>query len=135
MLTLCDADTFETPKAVVSPRTTDKMSYAELEAALSASFDTKASEVYARCNFQQCNQLLGESNSVSQTTLKNLLADCDFVVTASVAVPAVEVAPSSEDSAAPFVCVEISVSARSTTLPMNIMLRDRFVRGTNDGMF
>lgn len=102
--------------------------------ALNAHFDPNYSEVYARCNSQQHNQLPGESLSGCVAVPKKLSADCNFGVTATVAAPTVEAAASGGDPAVPFRHVETSVSPRSTMLLLDLMLHDRFVYGINDRM-
>lgn len=85
-------------------------------------------------NCQQHSQLSGESLPNYVATLNKLSADSNFGVTTTVATPAVGAAAFGRDPTAPFRRVEASVSPRYTALPMDIMLRYRFVCGVNAGM-
>lgn len=127
---LCGAETFEIAKAVVSLWAPSKVAFAKLAAALGAHYEPKPSEIYSRCKFQQREQLLGESLSNYVAALKHLAADCNFGVTATLAVRTAE---HSGDYTAAAEHVQLSVLIRSTFL-RDIMLHDRFVCGISDGM-
>lgn len=131
LLTLCGPETFEIARGIVSPRTPAEVSLAELVAALGIHFDSKPSEVYNRCNFQQRNQLPDESLADYAAALKKLAEVCNFELTATAAAPGQEIGYCTGEHVS--VTEYMNASPKNTTtLPMDIMLRDRFVCGIND---
>ncbi|XP_037507352.1 uncharacterized protein LOC119383342 [Rhipicephalus sanguineus] len=112
LLTLCGPETFETVRALVAPKSPGEVPYEEIVQTLAAHYDPRPSELYCRCKFQRRDQQPGESIAVYVAALRKLAADCNFGVGAL---------PAAEATA--------TTAAATTALPLDIMLRDRFVCG------
>lgn len=120
LLTLCGEQTYDTVCALIQPRTPAAVDYDDIVAALQEHYDPRPSEVYCRARFQRRDQLEGEKVAEYVAALKKLAADCNFgTLTATAAATAQE----GGSTATP---------ANTTMLPLDVMLRDRFVCGLRD---
>lgn len=104
LLTLCGEQTYDIVCALVQPKQPNQVSYEDIVKMLKAHFDPQPSEVFCRARFQRRDQKHDETVSDYVTALKKLAADCNFGTSADTA-------------------------ANPTMLPMDVMLRDRFVCG------
>ncbi|XP_042147940.1 uncharacterized protein LOC121836796 [Ixodes scapularis] len=125
LLTLCGAETFETVRALVAPRTPGDVSFEELVSALRTHFDPQPSEIYGRYKFQRQDQQQGESISSYVAALKKLAADCNFGIVTTATTTAVSITDSSGQAAT-------TTPVHITKLPLDVMLRDRFVCAVKD---
>lgn len=105
LLTLCGEQVYETVCTFVHPKVLTTVSYDELVAALMAHFDLCPFQVDNCKLFQRRDQLSGESVSAYIMALWNLAADCKFGTPN----------PTTQ------------LYTKSTMLPLNAMLQDRFV--------
>ncbi|XP_037521015.1 uncharacterized protein LOC119397663 [Rhipicephalus sanguineus] len=120
LLTLCGEQTYDTVCALIQPRTPATVDYDDIVAALQEHYDPRPSEVYCRARFQRRDQLEGEKVAEYVAALKKLAADCNFgTLTATTSAAAQE----GGSTATP---------ANTTMLPLDVMLRDRFVCGLRD---
>ncbi|XP_077520040.1 uncharacterized protein LOC144129845 [Amblyomma americanum] len=117
LLTLCGEQTYDTVCALIQPSTPAAVSYDDIVAALQKHYDPRPSEVYSRARFQRRDQLEGETVSAYIAELKRLAAHCNFGTL-------ITTATGQERDAAS--------SANPTMLPLDVMLRDRFVCGLCD---
>ncbi|KAK8784126.1 hypothetical protein V5799_009508, partial [Amblyomma americanum] len=117
LLTLCGEQTYDTVCALIQPSTPAAVSYDDIIAALQKHYDPRPSEVYSRARFQRRDQLEGETVSAYIAALKRLAAHCNFGTL-------ITTATGQERDAAS--------SANPTMLPLDVMLRDRFVCGLCD---
>ncbi|KAM7287649.1 uncharacterized protein ISCGN_031340 [Ixodes scapularis] len=104
LLTLCGAETYDVVCALVQPKQPSQVTFDEIVQLLKAHFDPTPSEVFSRARFQRRDQEVGETVSAYVTALKKLAADCNFGTSADQA-------------------------TNPTVLPLEVMLRDRFVCG------
>ncbi|KAK8774288.1 hypothetical protein V5799_011179 [Amblyomma americanum] len=127
LLTLCGAQIYDVVCALLQPKTPDQVSYAEIVAALQAHYDPRPSEVYSRAMFQRRNQLPGESVNDYVAALRKLATSCNFgtlpTATTATATPAEGTASPTQQGA---------TGCNPTLLPLDVMLRDRFVCGLRD---
>ncbi|KAK8773502.1 hypothetical protein V5799_011964, partial [Amblyomma americanum] len=117
LLTLCGEQTYDTVCALIQPSTPAAVSYDDIVAALQKHYDPRPSEVYSRARFQRRDQLVGETVSAYIAALKKLAAHCNFGTLTTTATG------QERDAAS---------SANTTMLPLDVMLRDRFVCGLSD---
>ncbi|KAK8788324.1 hypothetical protein V5799_021900, partial [Amblyomma americanum] len=117
LLTLCGEQTYDTVCALIQPSTPAAVSYDDIVAALQKHYDPRPSEVYSRARFQRRDQLEGETVSAYIAALKKLAAHCNFGTLTTTATG------QERDAAS---------SANPTMLPLDVMLRDRFVCGLCD---
>ncbi|XP_077507188.1 uncharacterized protein LOC144116318 [Amblyomma americanum] len=117
LLTLCGEQTYDTVCALIQPSTPAAVSYDDIVAALQKHYDPRPSEVYSRARFQRRDQLEGETVSAYIAALKKLAAHCNFGTLTTTATG------QERDAAS---------SANTTMLPLDVMLRDRFVCGLSD---
>ncbi|XP_037565992.1 uncharacterized protein LOC119445783 [Dermacentor silvarum] len=104
LLTLCGEQTYDMVCTIVQPKQPNQVSYDDIVEMLKAHFDPQPSEVFCRARFQRRDQRHDETVSDYVTALKRLAAECNFGTSA--------------DNA-----------ANPTILPLEVMLRDRFVCG------
>lgn len=126
LLTLCGAHIYDVVCALLQPKTPDRVSYAEIVAALQAHYDPRPSEVYSRAMFQRRDQLPGESVNDYVAALRKLATSCNFgTLPTATAPPATQAggAASTQQGA---------TDCNPTLLPLDVMLRDRFVCGLRD---
>nr|XP_050024811.1 uncharacterized protein LOC126519239 [Dermacentor andersoni] len=127
LLTLCGAQIYDVVCALLQPKTPDQVSYAEIVAALQAHYDPRPSEVYSRAMFQKRDQLPGESVNDYVAALRKLATSCKFgtlpTATTATATPAEGTASATQQGA---------TGCNPTHLPLDVMLRDRFVCGHRD---
>ncbi|XP_077564530.1 uncharacterized protein LOC144179991 [Haemaphysalis longicornis] len=126
LLTLCGAHIYDVVCALLQPKTPDRVSYAEIVAALQAHCDPRPSEVYSRAMFQRRDQLPGESVNDYVAALRKLATSCNFgTLPTATAPPATQAggAASTQQGATDY---------NPTLLPLDVMLRDRFVCGLRD---
>ncbi|XP_077520001.1 uncharacterized protein LOC144129806 [Amblyomma americanum] len=117
LLTLCGEQTYDTVCALIQPSTPAAVTYDDIVAPLQKHYDPRPSEVYSRAGFQRRDQLEGETVSVYIAALKKLAAHCNFGTLTTTATR------QERDTAS---------SANTTMLPLDVMLRDRFVCGLSD---
>ncbi|KAK8773285.1 hypothetical protein V5799_012182 [Amblyomma americanum] len=117
LLTLCGEQTYDTVCALIQPSTPAAVSYDDIVAALQKHYDPRPSEVYSRARFQRRDQLEGETVSAYIAALKKLAAHCNFGTLTTTATGQER---------------EAASSANTTMLPLDVMLRDRFVCGLSD---
>lgn len=115
LLTLCGPSTYETVRALVAPQKPSEVPFEEIVSRLRDHFDPRPSELYSRCRFQQRDQLPGESITAYVAALKTLAAQCNF------GTPVLADASQGDGS-----------RPQTTMLPLDVMLRDRFVCGLQD---
>lgn len=113
----CGAETFETLRAVVTPRTPGEVLYDQLISLLGSYFDPKPSELFTRCDFQRRGQLIGEFVSKYVASLKTLAVSCNLGVLPIARTPA----SSGDCAAAPM--ESASPLSVNTMLPLYIVLR------------
>ncbi|XP_037521382.1 uncharacterized protein K02A2.6-like [Rhipicephalus sanguineus] len=104
LLTLCGEQTYDVVCALVQPKQPNQVSYDDIVEMLKAHFDPQPSEVFCRARFQRRDQRHDETVSDYVTALKKLAADCNFGTS-------------------------VDAAANPTMLPLDVMLRDRFVCG------
>ncbi|XP_064469696.1 uncharacterized protein K02A2.6-like [Ornithodoros turicata] len=127
LLTRCGPQTFATIRALLAPRSLHDATYQEIVELLRKHYDPQPSEVFSRCKFQRRDQQAGESINTYVTALRKLAADCNFGAASTPTGTAVETAASSTGAG-----TATSPATSSTMLPLDIMLRDRFVCGIKD---
>ncbi|KAK8782608.1 hypothetical protein V5799_016050 [Amblyomma americanum] len=120
LLTLCGPETFETVLALVAPKSRGQVPYDEIVQTLASHYHPRLSELYCRCKFQSGDQQPGEPIASYVAALRKLAAHCNFGVGASSAAEA---------------AAESTTAAVSTALPLDILLRDRFVCGIRNELF
>lgn len=125
LLTLCCGETFENVRALVLPRTPGDVSFEELVSTLRKHFDPRPSELYSLYKFKRRDQQQGELISSYVAALKKLAADCNFGIVTTATTTAVSISSSSGQAA-------MTTAVHATKLPLDVMLRDRFVCGVND---
>lgn len=144
LLTLCGAQTYEVVRALVAPRTPGSVPFDELMAMLQKHFDPRPSELFSRTKFQRRDQQPGESIATYAAALKKLAADCNFGIlatqtaapspgTTGVASAATGTTAGPASADAPGTAITVSPPVPNPTmLPLDVMLRDRFVCGIMD---
>ncbi|XP_077534700.1 uncharacterized protein LOC144146636 [Haemaphysalis longicornis] len=126
LLTLSGAHIYDVVCALLQPKTPDRVSYAEIVAALQPHYDPRPSEVYSRAMFQRRDQLPGESVNDYVAALRKLATSCNFgTLPTATAPPATQAggAASTQQGATDY---------NPTLLPLDVMSRDRFVCGLRD---
>ncbi|XP_037520686.1 uncharacterized protein LOC119397325 [Rhipicephalus sanguineus] len=104
LLTLCGEQTYDVVCALVQSKQPNQVSCDNIVEVLKAHFDPQPSEVFCRARFQRRDQRHDEMVSDYVTALKKLAADCNFGTS-------------------------VDAAANPTMLPLDVMLRDRFVCG------
>lgn len=130
---LCGPTTFESVKALVAPGTPSDYSFEEIVSLLRVHYDPRPSELFSRCKLQRRDQLPRETVAAYVAALKALAAECNFGTLPSQPSsqpPRPSASESSGLSAAMSPAVRPDV--RSTMLPIDVMLRYRFVCGLQD---
>lgn len=149
LLSFCEEDIYEILCGIVLPRTIRDVPYKEIVQLLNERFEAKPSELVGRSQFYRRDQHQGESIDDFVSALKTLAKECNF---GEVSLPETHpnqtvTAPTTtgvETTTAPGLTSTTStttvaatppsttVSSYSTRLPLNVMLRDRFVCGLKD---
>lgn len=141
LLTLCGPETYDIVRALVAPRGPGDVEFEELVTILGAHFDPKPSELYSRYNFQRRDQLPDESINSYVAALKMLAGDCNFGILASATTLVASTTarqPASQQPASQAAPDAVATAAQPATpqwdtkLPLDVMLRDRFVCGIRD---
>ncbi|XP_077543910.1 uncharacterized protein LOC144156018 [Haemaphysalis longicornis] len=126
LLTLCGAHIYDVVCALLQPKTPDRVSYAEIVAALQAHYDPRPSEVYSRAMFQRRDQLPGESVNDYVAALRKLATSCNFGTLPTATTPTATQAGGAASTQ------QGATDYNPTLLPLDVMLRDRFVCGLRD---
>lgn len=134
LLTLCGAETYNTVRALVAPHKPGEVSFNDIMTLLGDHYDPRPSELFCRSKFQRRDQHPGESIACYVAALKKLATDCNFGVLTTATSPTTTAGSS---SAGGTVSAGSSSSggilaSNPTMLPLDVMLRDRFVCGVQD---
>ncbi|XP_064470140.1 uncharacterized protein LOC135384888 [Ornithodoros turicata] len=129
LLTMCGESTYETLKALVAPQLPSEVSYSDIVRCLAEHFDPKPSELLSRFKFHQRNQAPTETIADYVTALRAIARDCGFSISSTVLTPATDRA--SGDSP-PQQQPTTEQRTPSTALPLDVMMRDRFICGIRD---
>ncbi|XP_064475325.1 uncharacterized protein LOC135389189 [Ornithodoros turicata] len=126
LLSQCGERTYHTIRALVHPRLPAEVDYAELVQILSGHFDPKPTELLGRCKFHKRDQLPSESTSQYVTELRSIAKECNF------GTPAATNLQTTAESGDAVARPADPVPALDTSLPLNVMLRDRLICGVRD---
>ncbi|XP_064463655.1 uncharacterized protein K02A2.6-like [Ornithodoros turicata] len=126
LLSQCGERTYQTIRALVHPRLPAEVDYAELVQILSGHFDPKPTELLGRCKFHKRDQLPSESISQYVTELRSIAKECNF------GTPAATNLQTTAESGDAVARPADPVPASDTSLPLNVMLRDRLICGVRD---
>lgn len=153
LLTRCGQDIFATVRALLAPKNLHDVPYEEIVHALQRHFEPKPAELLSRSKFHKRDQLPSETISGYVAALRSIAKDCNFVSLSDFVTPSVGQLPdptspttlASRDSTTPSetagaTIVETTVTDTSSEfwpssrsrLPLEVMLRDRFICGIRD---
>lgn len=124
LLSVCGEQTYATLRALLFPRRPGEVDYDDVVRVLSEHFDPKPSELLGRCRFHKRDQLPSETISQYVAALRTFAKDCNFGTSPAPAAPSQASSSTTEQGA--------SSITPSTMLPLNVMLRDRFICGIKD---
>ncbi|XP_064468005.1 uncharacterized protein LOC135378825 [Ornithodoros turicata] len=130
LLSLCGEEVYDTLRSLLVPRRPSEVSYADIVKVITEHYNPRPSELLARCIFYKRDQWPTESIADYVAALRALAKDCNFG-TSSAPTPesaALEAGEQTHTTAA----TSTSGTTTSTALPLDIMLRDRFVCGVAD---
>lgn len=135
LLTSCGESTFDTVRALLAPKKPSEVEFGEIVKLLNEHYDPKPAELLSRFKFHQRNQAPAETISEYVAALRKIAADCNFGtvtnVTARTTATATTASSSSEVTQAAQVA-QTPGAEFSTVLPLDVMLRDRFICGIKD---
>uniref|UniRef100_A0A6B0V5U0 Putative tick transposon n=1 Tax=Ixodes ricinus TaxID=34613 RepID=A0A6B0V5U0_IXORI len=139
LLTSCGESTYDTVRALLAPKKPSEVEVEDIIKSLNEHYDPKPAELLSRFKFHQRNQTPTESISEYVAALRKIAADCNFgpvttapttptPATATAAPPESDASSSQESRQVP----QAPARKFSTVLPLQVMLRDRFICGVKD---